>query len=41
MKYPARLSFRIEKQIKVADKPKLKEFITTNSTLQEILEALL
>ena len=35
--YPARLSFRIEVEIKVfPDKQKLKEFITTKPALQEI-----
>ena len=39
--YPARLSFRVEGQIKTfPDKNKLKEFITTKPVLQEILEGL-
>ena len=37
--YPAKLSFRIEKQIKsVPDKKKLKEFIITKPLLYEMLE---
>ena len=40
--YPAKLSFRVEGQIKnFPDKNKLKEFITTNPILQEMLERLL
>jgi len=36
--YPARLSFRIEGEIKsFSDKQKLKEFMTTKPPLQEIL----
>ena len=40
--YPARLSFRIEGQIKVfPNKQKLKEFITTKPALQETLREIL
>ena len=40
--YPAKLSFRIEEQIKsFPDKKKLKEFITTKLVLYEILKGLL
>ena len=40
--YPAKLSFRVEGQVKsFPDKKKLKEFITTKSVLQEMLEGLL
>ena len=40
--YPAKLSFRIEGQIKsFPDKKKLKEFITTKPVLQEILKLFL
>ena len=40
--YPARLSFRFERQIKnFTDKQKLKEFGTTKSGLQEMLKELL
>ncbi|KAF0879986.1 LORF1 protein, partial [Crocuta crocuta] len=40
--YPASLSFRIEGEIKVfPNKQKLKEFITTKPTLQEILRGTL
>ena len=36
--YPARLSFRIEVEIKsLQDRQKLKEYVTTKPTLQEIL----
>ena len=39
--YPARLSFKIEGEIKsFPDKQKLKEFMTTKPTLQEILRGL-
>ena len=37
--YPAKLSFRIERQIKsFPDKKKLKEFITTKPVLYEMLK---
>lgn len=36
--YPAKLSFRIEGEIEFSDKQKLKEFITTKLTLQEIIK---
>ena len=40
--YPASLSFRIEGEIKVfPNKQKLKEFITTQPALQEILRGIL
>ena len=40
--YPASLSFRIEGEIKVfPNKQKLKEFVTTKPTLQEILRGIL
>ena len=40
--YPAKLPFRIKKQIKnFSDKKKIKEFITTKSVLQEMLKGLL
>ena len=40
--YPARLSFRIEGEIKsFQDKPKLKEYVTTKLALQEILRGTL
>ena len=40
--YPARLSFKIEEEIKsFPDKQKLKEFTTTKPTLQEILKGTL
>ena len=40
--YPAKLSFRIEAQIKsFPDKKLLKEFITTKPVLQEMLKGLL
>ena len=40
--YPARLSCRIEREIKsFPDKQKLKEFITIKPTLQKMLESLL
>ena len=40
--YPANLSFRIEGEIKVfPNKQKLKEFITTKTTLQEVLRGIL
>ena len=40
--YPAKLSFRIERQIKsFTDKKKLKEFITTRSELYEMLKGIL
>ena len=40
--YPARLSFKIEGEIKsFPDKQKLKEFVTTKPTLQEILRGTL
>ena len=40
--YPAKLSFTMEGQIKYfPDKAKLKEFITTNPILQEMLKDLL
>ncbi|KAF0875498.1 LORF1 protein, partial [Crocuta crocuta] len=40
--YPARLSFRIEGEIKAfPDKQKLKEFMTTKPALQEILRGTL
>ena len=40
--YPARLSFKIEGEIKsFPDKPKLKEFTTTKPALQEILRGTL
>nr|KAF6305305.1 hypothetical protein mPipKuh1_009198 [Pipistrellus kuhlii] len=40
--YPAKLSFRIEGQIKsFTDKEKLKEFITTKPELNEILKVIL
>ena len=39
--YTAKLSFRIERQIKsFPDKKKLKEFITTKPVLQEMLKGL-
>ena len=40
--YPASLSFRIEGEIKVfPNKQKLKEFVTTKPSLQEILRGIL
>ena len=40
--YPARLSFKIEREIKsFPDKQKLKEFVTTKPALQEILKGTL
>ena len=40
--YPARLSFRLEEEIKdVSDKQKLKEYSTTKPNLKEILKGLL
>ena len=40
--YPARLSFRIEGEIKsFQDRQKLKEYVTTNPGLQEILRGTL
>ena len=40
--YPAKLSFKIEGEIKIfPDKKKLKEFVTTKPILQEILKGLL
>ena len=40
--YPARLSFRIEIEIKnFQDRQKLKEYVTTNPALQEILRGTL
>ena len=40
--YPARLSFRIDGEIKAfPDKQKLKEFVTTKPALQEILRGTL
>ena len=40
--YPARLSFRIEGEIKsFQDRQKLKEYVTTKSALQEILRGTL
>ena len=40
--YPAKLSFRIERQIKsFPDKKKLKEFITTKTLLYEMLKGLI
>ena len=40
--YPARLSFRIEGEIKsFQDRQKLKEYVTTKPTLQEILRGTL
>ena len=40
--YPARLSFKIEGEIKgFPDKQKLKKFVTTKSVLQEMLKGLL
>ena len=40
--YPARLSFKIEEEIKsFPDKQKLKEFVTTKPSLQEILRGTL
>ena len=40
--YPAKLSFRIKRQIKsFPDKKKLKEFITTKPVLHEMLKSLL
>ena len=40
--YPAKLSFRIEGEIKAfPDKQKLKEFMTTKPALQEILRGTL
>ena len=40
--YPANLSFRIEREIKVfPNKQKLKEFVTTKPALQEILREIL
>ena len=40
--YPANLSFRIEREIKVfPNKQKLKEFVTTKPALQEILRGIL
>ena len=40
--YPERLSFRIEREIKnFPGKQKLKEFVTTKATLQEILKGTL
>jgi len=39
--YPARLSFRIEEEIKsFQDKQKLKEFVNTKPALQEILKGI-
>ena len=40
--YPARLSFRIEGEIKsFQDRQKLKEYVTTKPALQEILRGIL
>ena len=39
--YPARLSFRIDGEIKNSDKQKLKEFINIKPTLKEMLKGLL
>ena len=40
--YPARLSFRIEGEIKIfSDKQQLKEFVTTKPALQEMLKGIL
>ena len=40
--YPAKLSFKIEGEIKsLQDKEKLKEFITTKPVIQEMLKGLL
>ena len=40
--YPARLSFKIEEEIKsFPDKRKLKEFVTTKPILQQMLKGLL
>ena len=40
--YPAKLSFRMEEQIKCfPDKVKLKEFITTKSLLYEMLKGII
>ena len=40
--YPARLSFRIEGEIKIfSDKQQLKEFVTTKPALQEMLKEIL
>jgi len=40
--YPAKLSFRIEEEIKnFPDKQKLKEFVNTKLTLKEMLKGLL
>ena len=40
--YPARLSFRIEGEIKsFQDRKKLKEYVTTKSALQEVLRGAL
>ena len=42
MLYPAKVSFRIEGQIKsFPDKKKLKEFIITKPLLQELLKGLI
>ena len=40
--YPARISFRIEGEIKsFQDRQKMKEYVTTKSVLQEILRGIL
>ena len=40
--YPARLSFRIEEEIKsFQDRQKLEEYVTTKPALQEILRGIL
>ena len=40
--YPARLSFRIEGEVKgFQDRQKLKEYVTTQPALQEILKGIL
>ena len=40
--YPARLSFKIEGEIRsLPDKKKLKEFVNTKSLLQQMLKGLL
>ena len=39
--YPARLSFRIEDIKSFQDRQKLKEYVTTNPALQEILRGTL
>jgi len=39
--YPARLSFRIDEEIKNSDKQKLKDFINIKPTLKKMLKGLL